>query len=149
MSLVSAAALFACSSSSKAPANAPPTDAGAAVHGDEVTRTYAPTYTAVWNEILTPQCAVPFCHVGLGVMPLSVGKDQAYSQQLVNVPASGPMCTKTGMKRVDPGNPSTSLLYQKLTNAPCGAPMPYAGRILPEADLMQISTWIEQGAPNN
>jgi hypothetical protein len=75
------------------------------------------------------------------------------------------------MNLVTPGSPSTSYLWQKMTNGqgafasdcangmcnnsatctaamPCGTSMPYANSLLPD-DAATISTWITQGALNN
>jgi hypothetical protein len=110
-----------------------------------------PTFSAIYDGTLSLSCAVPFCHAGLSVMPLST-KDQSY-QQLVNMTATGPYCGSTGMKRVDPGHPATSLLYLKIASAhpSCGSGMPPAnsGGLLPASQVQQIKEWITLGAKNN
>ena len=120
-------------------------------------RSYAPTMTAIYDEILSLHCAVSFCHLGAtGTTPIMSNKDRTY-QQLVGVPASGAKCGDAGLAgllRVDPGHPETSLLYLKVENPPpadlCGDPMP-SGNSLPleDPDIEQIKQWIAQGAMNN
>jgi|SRR5579884_1754068 len=126
-------------------------DAPAAVDApSDVVLTYAPTYTAIWDEILFPSCALVFCH-GAGGNFFDLGnKDVGYSS-LVNVPASGPGCLDSGLKRVVPGHPESSLLYLKVTTPPCGDKMPYNGYtgVLDARQTGQIAGWIEAGAPND
>jgi hypothetical protein len=79
------------------------------------------------------------------------GKDEAYAA-LVNAPAAGPSCAPTGLDRVAPGHPETSLLYLKITSPPCGEMMPlqYGMRVvLDPRQLAQIHDWIAAGAPND
>jgi hypothetical protein len=139
------------SNDASAPDGAP--KSGARIAG----RSYAPTMTALYDEILSLHCAVSFCHIGAtGSTPIMSNKDHTY-QQLVGVPASGAKCGDAGLAgllRVDPGHPETSLLYLKVENPPpaglCGDPMP-SGNSLPleDPDIEQIRQWIAQGATNN
>jgi hypothetical protein len=114
--------------------------------------TYAPTYTAVYCEILSQSCAVVFCHSSDVDYLVINNKDQGYGA-LVNAPALGPNCAPTGLKRVDPGHPETSLLFLKVTSPPCGARMPRtygdASGMLDPPQIEQIRQWIEAGALNN
>jgi hypothetical protein len=119
--------------------------------GDEFLLTYAPTYAAVYDEVLAQSCALAFCHAGQGDYLQITSKGQGY-QALVNAPARGPQCTLTGLKRVVPGHPETSLLYLKITNPPCGSKMPLSygdGGSLDPRQIDQIAQWIEAGALNN
>jgi hypothetical protein len=113
--------------------------------------TYAPTYSAIYDEVLVTTCAVAFCHSGTDYMIIT-GKDQGYTV-IVNAPAEGVLCAPTGLKRVDPGHPETSLLYLKVTSPPCGSKMPYlwgdAGGGLDPQSIEQIRQWIAAGALNN
>jgi hypothetical protein len=112
--------------------------------------TYAPTYTAIWDEILSRSCALVFCHAADGDYLQLMNKSVGY-MSLVGTPASGPMCAPTGLKRVDPGHPETSLLYLKVTNPPCGSMMPAMGAGVPLNDkqLTQIRAWILAGAQDD
>ena len=113
--------------------------------------TYAPTYSAIYNEVFVQTCAISFCHAETDYMIIT-GQDEGY-MVIVNAPAMGPMCGPTGLKRVDPGHPETSLLYLKVTNPPCGDKMPKlwgdAGGGLDPLAIEQIRQWIEAGALNN
>jgi hypothetical protein len=113
--------------------------------------TYAPTYTAVYCEIVSVTCAVAFCHSGLEFLTIT-SKEQGYSA-LVNAPAMGPACGQSGLKLVDPGHSETSLLYLKITNPPCGARMPLlygdASGMLDPLAIEQVRGWIAAGAQND
>ena len=54
-----------------------------------------------------------------------------------------------GKTRVVPGDPTNSLLLQKLRGATttCGSPMPVGGDEIPEADFKRISDWISSPLP--
>jgi hypothetical protein len=145
--------LFAAACSSGSPPAADPPDAAtdAPIEDPGPPRTYLPTYTAVWNEVLQPTCALVFCHAGTSDFMQLTTKDLAYPA-LVGAPASGTYCLPTGLDRVDPGHPETSLLYLKITDPPCGNKMPLqygAPVVLEPRQLTQIHDWIEAGAPNN
>jgi hypothetical protein len=114
--------------------------------------TYAPTYSAIYCEILSQSCALAFCHAGTGDYLIITDEKQAYGE-LVNAPAAGPNCSPSDLKRVDPGHPDRSLMYLKITNPPCGAKMPLlygdvSGSLDPQP-IDQIRQWIEAGALNN
>jgi hypothetical protein len=137
-------AIQACSGTSESPSGGPVEDAG--TDG----RTYAPTLTAVYDEILSGSCAQPFCHLG-AANPMQLSDQATAYQQLVNAPASGPYCAGMGT-RVVPGHPETSLMYLKLTKhpAPCGGSMPGTARpALGARDIQQIQQWIVMGAKND
>jgi hypothetical protein len=116
--------------------------------GDNVVHTYAPTYSAVWNEILLHDCALEFCHGGSADY-LQLSSEAIGFQSLVGAPAEGPLCSKTGLLRVDPFHPETSLMYLKITTPPCGSKMPLgygAPVVLDSRELDQIRAWIACGA---
>jgi len=153
--------LLACSSGTgadpkstarDAATEAPPSavDAGGddAVLGDDGGPTYAATYTAIYDEILSQTCALAFCHAGSLDYLVITSKEDGYAN-LVDAQAMGPQCASTGLKRVEPGDPDKSLMYLKITNPPCGLQMPPVGGMLQPAQIAQIKAWIEAGAPNN
>lgn len=175
--LTGAAALaVACSSGGDVPGNpdcASPESAGAAIDAgdcshadspadlflgvdavcqlpaDHLVHTLAPTYHAVYQEILGPTCGVEFCHGGTADY-LQLWTESGGYPSLVAAPAQGPACAPTGLLRVDPGHPETSLLYLKLTSSPpCGNRMPLqygcAGG-LDSREVEQIRSWIACGA---
>jgi hypothetical protein len=122
-------------------------DAGAAdePEGDGAA-TYAPTYHAVYNEVLVHNCALVFCHGGSGDYLQLDSEGDGYAS-LVGPHAQGPMCGPTGLARVTPGHPDQSLFFLKITNPPCGSRMPLDS-IQPLAirQIDQIGQWIACGA---
>jgi hypothetical protein len=55
-----------------------------------------------------------------------------------------------GMTYVEADEPSSSLLYQKLSGSPpCGVRMPQGGTPLSESELATVSSWIQGGALND
>jgi len=162
VALFTALGVACAACSNDAPAHGGPTDAGAAdVHAEgripppppppvdaKPPPTYAPTFVALFNEILTPVCGSPFCHGSDGYYTLS-SVDKAYAS-LVGVPATSKDCVSKGLLRVAPGKPDESLLYLKVTSPPCGLRMPPqfgpAG-YLSSRQIEQMKRWIELGAP--
>ena len=108
--------------------------------------THAPTYSAIYDEVLEPQgCTADRCHGGLG---LKLADKLAGHASLMGDLGVG-ACA--GMKFVVPGQPDQSLLYRKVVDEmpPCGARMPLSLAPLKPEELTQIRTWIELGAPND
>jgi hypothetical protein len=147
----------ACSSGSAAPdrgaVDASDGSEGGADEGVDagVMLTYQPTYSAIWNEILAPDCSLPFCHGGSADYLQLPSQAMGYVS-LVDASAGGPDCAATHLLRVDPGHPETSLLYLKVTNPPCGSKMPLvygAPEYLDSRQTAQIQAWIAAGAPND
>jgi mono/diheme cytochrome c family protein len=130
--------------------------AAAALLSGRVTRTATasdsaapPTqsFAQLQSQIFTPICSG--CHSGSGSslpgsMNLTAGN--AYAA-LVNV-ASG---ERPALQRVNPGNPGSSYLVQKLAGAAgiSGQRMPLDGPYLDQATLDALRGWITQGAANN
>jgi hypothetical protein len=159
LTLLSLLGAAGCTSEPPAPGNraddASPSagdgDGAGAVTDAGAEPTYQPTYSAVWDEILSPRCALPFCHGGSGDYLQLSSKEIGYSS-LVGTPAAGPDCGATGLLRVDPGDPDASLLYLKVTSPPCGSKMPIeygAPEYLDSRQTTQIHDWIGAGAHNN
>ncbi len=103
--------------------DAGPRDVGADVRDvgvDVRTDAGAATMTAV-QAIFTRACVS--CHGSSGGLNLSTA---AMSRtNLVNRPAAGGACASSGVMRVVPGNPTASLLYQKVAGTQtCGSAMP-------------------------
>ena len=106
-----------------------------------------PTFTEIYDGILSVRCADAICHGSGGFGMNFTSRDAAYAS-LVGVTAQGPSCGTSGATRVVPGNPDASLMYQKLLpNVPCGSRMP--GAPLDDADMERIADWIEAGAAND
>lgn len=112
--------------------------------------TYAPTFYAVYWEILQPTCGTVFCHATDAYYELA-SPERGY-ETLVGVPASSFGCQGTGLDRVSPGHPEASLLYLKITHPPCGSVMPpaFGGQpALAPRQIDQIRRWILRGAPRD
>jgi hypothetical protein len=122
------------------------------------------TFTEIYTTIIAaksagqyPGCTNPTCHfsgAGPAQGALDMSAQATAYKNLVNVPAAGPSCSLTGLKRVVPGNASSSLMYDKVHDAspPCGVQMPYAPDHLAPltADEQSlIESWINGGAQNN
>ena len=119
--------------------------------------TYAPTFTAIFEEILTNgsvgNCMFGVCHGGPPNPMVNGGlqikyddKDGAYNN-MVGVVSTSPMCS--GKTIVVAGDAASSLLTQKISaTPPCGMRMPI-GAPLSDAHIQQITEWINKGAPND
>jgi hypothetical protein len=121
----------------------------------------SPTFSAIFSEIIqaTGCNAGGLCHGGtLGQGNLLLNEQAPSHAALVGVAAMGvtdprlmlPNCVDSGLMRVVAGQPDTSLLVKKIegTMPPCGQPMPPTGPLTP-AQVMQIRTWIMNGALND
>jgi hypothetical protein len=150
-------ATASCSSGGASPGQTPADDAGAdgtvnpyagedSGAGCDIVR-YAPTYDAVWNEILLHTCATEFCHGGSADY-LQLSSESTGYRSLVGAPAEGPMCATTGLLRVAPFHPERSLMYLKVTSPPCGNKMPFlpGNPSLDPCAVVQIRQWIACGA---
>jgi hypothetical protein len=119
-----------------------------------------PTFSRVWNEVLVPKgCTGVLCHGG-AQGGLAMGEMRATYTNLVNVAAAGPLCASSRMLRVKPGDPSASLLLDKLSHAPpaCGESMPIGAKLAPncvshspavcttDAEIALVRDWISSGA---
>jgi len=120
--------------------------------------TYAPTFSAIYKEVLTNgmtgNCSAGFCHgaapspTGNGNLLITFADKQGAYDGLVNhVSTGGTMCE--GRTLVVPGDSANSLVIQKLSaTPPCGLRMPI-GVPLSDAHVAQITQWIDLGAPND
>lgn len=62
---------------------------------------------------------------------------------LINVASSLTPCSTPGFRiLVVPGNPDSSLLYQKVTSPPCGSSMPTTGPGLSASEIANLRDWI-------
>lgn len=100
------------------------------------------TFDEIQTNVFTPNCATAGCHTGgtpAGGMNLSAGV--AYAN-LVNVASNNAGCAAL---RVNPGDPDTSCLIQRLegTVAPT---MPLGGTPIAQAVIDDIRQWIADGA---
>jgi hypothetical protein len=81
---------------------------------------------------------------------------QLVGQSSTGVMAAGTGCGSSSLLRVQPGNASISLLWEKVnsklkgTAAPCGNPMPAgAAPALSQSQVDEIAAWINAGAMDN
>jgi hypothetical protein len=144
---VAAAALIASTVGCGNDSSASPSGASDAASEEAAApeRTYAPTFSAVWSELLYPSCGASYCHAGDQTGLMLMAADQAYDD-LVGVSPKGIDCRDSGLVLVEPRHPESSLLYSKLVAPPCGALMPRLLGRLPERDIEQVRRWIELGA---
>jgi hypothetical protein len=119
--------------------------------------THEPKFSVIFKEIIgnskVGYCAFGACHGG-APSPADNGGLQLYATDatmtraaLVSKTSTSPMCT--GKTYVVPGKPEESLLLEKLkANPSCGMQMPLTpiGHYLDDAQLMQVETWIKNGA---
>jgi polyvinyl alcohol dehydrogenase (cytochrome) len=109
------------------------------------------SFASVYQKVIRrQQCATIFCHGGAAGSLLMSNPSLAYTN-MVGVVATGPACAASGMKRVDPGHPESSLLLDKIANVPpaCGAEMPPDSNTMEAALIEEVRAWILAGAPNN
>lgn len=107
-----------------------------------------PSFARIQTEILTPRCAVPFCHAGAALGGgLSLVEGSAYDQ-LVGVTPAAAVAADAGYLRVDAGRPDTSFLLLKLVGPSLafGSRMPIGGA-LSSAQIELVRAWILGGAP--
>ncbi len=107
----------------------------------------AVSFAQLQSQIFTPICSG--CHSGVGTslpgsMNLTAGNAFA---SLVNVAS----IERPTLKRVNPGDPASSYLIQKLEGSAgiAGARMPFGGPFLDQTSIDQVAAWISQGAANN
>ncbi len=111
---------------------------------------FASTFDAVQKVVFDGQgCSTTGCHTGanpVGGLDLTAGNSWA---SLHDVPSR-----INGEKRILPGSPTRSVLYQKLAAATLGektsgSPMPIGRPALSEDDLNLVRWWIYGGAPED
>jgi hypothetical protein len=127
----------------------------------------ANSFTEVYTKVLQPTCTNDFCHypnVGIRYGALDLSTQVAAYWSLVDQLCAGAACSGMGNRRVIPGDPASSILYEKISESqpPCGAQMPadmdaltqtgtivFSGTALSAAQQRLIYDWIYVGAPNN
>lgn len=101
-----------------------------------------PTFQSIQDNVFTPVCTA--CHAGAGA-PLGLRLNEGSSYALL-VNASS--VEVPSLQRVQPGNPDSSYLIQKLEGtAAVGSRMPLNGPPLPASTIAVIRQWIANGAP--
>jgi hypothetical protein len=129
---LAAAALLGCSSSSDPSSDPPAGPCGITV--------------------MAQTCAVTGCHLSTPGAPAQANLDLSTSavgdgSKLVNAPAQGSFCGQGAHPLpviIDPKNPESSLLYNKLQSMPvCGPQMPFTRPPLAQNDRQCILDWIK------
>lgn len=104
---------------------------------------FAPVYSEIQANVLTPSCATAGCHAP-GNPPLGLVLDAANSYTLLVGVDSAQV---PGVKRVQAGDPDASYLVQKLEGtAAAGAQMPFMQPPLAQATIDIVRQWITDGA---
>ena len=112
--------------------------------------TFSEIYPLIYPQETKAQCN--FCH---GLPPneksngnLSMGLDKAAAYAaLMDSSSTSAKCQ--GHKHIVPGHPEESLLFLKVTNPPCGDPMPLGGSPLTTEQIELIRSWIADGAKDD
>ncbi len=110
-------------------------DAGAAV-------SFASDVQPIFDARCTTTCHRPTNPTG----GLTLTPATSYGQ-LVDAPGEHAACSD--IARVEPGAPTSSVLYLKVTGTTCGPRMPQNGTPLSAGQLRTIEQWIVEGAQNN
>ena len=113
--------------------------------------TFAEIYAALFPAETNPRCT--FCHAmpasnpSNGNLHMGSAKAEAYAALVAKTSSS----TKCGGKAlVVAGKPDMSLFLEKLSaSPPCGDRMPVGGKVLSDAQLEMIRSWIQDGARDN
>jgi hypothetical protein len=110
---------------------------------DEDSGTLQPTFQSIQDRVFTPMCTG--CHAGAAA-PLGLRLDEGSSYALLVNAASVEV---PSLQRVQPGNPDSSYLIQKLEGtAAVGSRMPLNAPPLPASTIAVIRQWITNGAPS-
>ncbi len=124
------------------------------------------SFTEVYTQVIRPTCSNDYCHyqnVGIRYSALDMSTQVSAYWSLAGQLCAGAACSGMGYRRVIPGDPKNSVLYQKVsqTNPPCGVQMPasiaallagipqFSGAALTADQQMLIYNWILEGAQDN
>ena len=105
---------------------------------------FPPTLDDIQANVLTPSCALSFCHGSSMQAGLHLEAGFSYAS-LVGVPS----LEDPTRDRVEPFDPDASFLICKLEACPTivGQQMPLVGGPLPQSTIDVIRDWISLGAP--
>jgi outer membrane protein assembly factor BamB len=125
-----------------------------------------PTFTNVYQQILSKGCADAQCHGSAAKGGLAMTSQLTAFSNLIAAPALGNCsaveagadagagvvcgCTRSGKIRVVAGHADQSLLMEKISGSPtCGDRMPPTGELLSDDLQTLVKNWINSGAPSN
>ncbi len=114
---------------------------------DDIRPILEPTLTSIHNNIFDLNCAISGCHTGSNPpQGMNLSSGQAFS----NIVNAASMQVPT-LKRINPGNPEQSYLYQKILGGPAimFSRMPLGRDPLSDDQIRIIMEWIGGGALNN
>jgi hypothetical protein len=103
------------------------------------------TLEQVQEAVLSPRCAVQFCHSGdFPAAQLNLEEGESFDE-LLNVVPITLAAANAGLLLVDPGDAENSFLYVKITNPTPqqGFRMPLTGDPLTEQEIALVRAWIE------
>jgi len=106
------------------------------------------TFAELQSEILTPRCAVVFCHDAQTMSGSLILEADVSYDELVGAEPDNAAARTDGLLRVEPFAADNSFLIVKLGDPPLvyGSPMPLIGPRLSEEQISLIRGWIETGA---
>jgi hypothetical protein len=124
------------------------------------------SFTEVYTQIIQPKCSNDFCHyqnISIRYSALDMSSQVSAYWNLVDQLCAGAACSGNGYRRVVPGDPDHSMLYEKVSqkNPPCGVQMPadiaalqegtpqFSGTELSKDQQSLIYNWIRAGAQDN
>jgi len=144
-----ALALAACDAEAPVDDDAPSGDTEAADSGGEDSgpAITAPTFAELQADVFIPSCGGAGCHDASAeaAAGLDLESDGAW-EQLMNGACVNEIAIAEGLRMVEPGDPSNSFLYVKVTDPMgMGDPMP-PWAPLSDEDIEGIEAWILAGA---
>lgn len=114
------------------------------------------SYGLIYDQIFAKSCALSGCHANAekkrdpaGTYPILEG-EAAYNSLIHGAPNDS-RALSAGLKLVNPSDPNTSFLYQKIIYDSSayrfGAEMPSGGLTLTANQILFVRQWISAGAP--
>jgi hypothetical protein len=113
---------------------------------------FSGTFDRIQRQIFNQSCALSGCHDSQSQTGGLLLENGAAYTNLVNVDPENPRALAQGWKRVNPGDPTTSFIYHKvsgdLPDASFGVRMPKGKPKLNKTLIGVIQAWITGGAPD-
>jgi hypothetical protein len=126
--------------------------APAATNGCDPQALFTGTYDRIQRQIFNQSCALSSCHDSQSQTGGLLLEGGASYTSLFNVDPENPGALVQGWKRVNPGDPTTSFIYHKvsgdLPDASFGGRMPKGKPKLNKTLINVLQAWITGGAPD-